>query len=62
MIIQFGAGIRKTTEEILDYIEYEMRGLFPEKGGRLILKIVGIKSRRIAPRDIEVVREYEPER
>ncbi len=62
VIIRFGAGIRKTTKEILDYIEYEMKGLFPEKGGRLILKIVGIKSKRIAPRNIKVVREYEPAR
>lgn len=62
VIILFGAGIRRTTKEILDYIEYEMKGLFPEKGGRLILKIVGIKSKRIAPRSIRVVREYEPAR
>ena len=62
VIIRFGAGIRRTTKEILDYIEYEIKGLFPEKGGRLILKIVGIKSKRIAPRNIKVVREYEPAR
>lgn len=62
VITLFGASIRETTNEILDYIEYEMKGLFPEKGGRLILRIVGIKSRRIAPRDIKVVREYESER
>ena len=62
VITLFGASIRETTNEILDYIEYEMKGLFPEKGGRLILRIVGIKSRRIAPRNIKVVREYESER
>ena len=62
VITLFGASIRETTNEILDYIEYEMKGLFPGKGGRLILRIVGIKSKRIAPRNIKVVREYESER
>lgn len=62
IVTLFGASISETTQEILDYIEYEMKGLFPEKGGRLILRIVGIKSKRIAPRDIKIVREYESAR
>lgn len=62
IVTLFGASISETTQEILDYIEYEMKGLFPEKGGRLILRIVGIKSKRIAPRNIKVVREYESAR
>ena len=39
-----------------------MSAMFPEYGGELIMKIVGIKSQNIAPRDIEVKREYEPAR
>lgn len=62
IVTLFGASISETTNEILDYIEYEMKGLFPRKGIKLILKIVGTKSKRVAPRDIEIVREYEPER
>ena len=64
-IIRFGESIRQTSKEILDYIEYEMKGLFPEKGGKITLKIVGIMSikfKRIVPRDIKVIRRYEPQR
>ena len=62
IIMSFGASIRETTKEILDYIEYEMRGLFPDKNGRIILKIVGIKSKKIAARNIKMTREYEAAR
>lgn len=59
IIMMFGASINETTKEILDYIEYEMKGLFPDKGGIIVLHIVGVKSKKIAERNIRVVREYE---
>lgn len=59
IIMSFGASISETTKEILDYIEYELKGLFPEKGGSITLKIVGVKSKKIAERNINAVREYE---
>lgn len=59
IIMQFGASISETTREILDYIEYEMKGLFPDDGGIIVLTIVGIRSKKIAERNIRVTREYE---
>lgn len=59
LILTFGASISEVTKEILDYIEYEMKGLMPFEKGQIILKIVGTKSKKIAPRNIEIVRKYE---
>ena len=62
IITLFGASIIKTTREILEYIEYEMRGLFPEKGANITLRIVGtkgIRTKRIAKRNIKIVKKYE---
>lgn len=59
IIMSFGASISETTKDILDYAEYEMKGLLPDKKGKIILRIVGIKSKKIAERNIKVVREYE---
>lgn len=61
IIMSFGASINETTREILDYIEYEMRGLLPDKDGRIVLRIVGIKSKKIAERNLTLVREYKVE-
>ncbi len=62
IVTLFGASIIKTTKEILEYIEYEMRGLFPEKGATITLRIVGtkgIRTKRIAKRNIKIVKKYE---
>lgn len=61
IIMSFGASINETTREILDFIEYEMRGLLPDKDGRIVLRIVGIKSKKIAERNLTLVREYKVE-
>lgn len=61
-IIRFGAGIKNVTQTVFDSIEEEMRTLFPDKGGVITLKIVGVKSKHMAERDIEVKREYEAAR
>lgn len=61
IIMMFGASINETTREILDYIEYELKGLFPDKGAEIVLHIVGVKSKKIAERNIKVIREYEAE-
>lgn len=60
IIITFGASIQKVTEEILDDLEAQLSQMLPDKGGHLLLRIVGIKSKKIAERNIEVVRDYEP--
>lgn len=59
IIMTFGSSIRENCKIVQDYIEKEMKAMFPDKGGRILLKIVGVKSKRIAARSIEVVRKYE---
>ena len=57
-IISFGASIQKNTELILDHMETELKAMFPGQCGRIVLKVVGVKSRQIAPLDIEVERTW----
>lgn len=59
MIMSFGSSIKNVTETIFDGLEKSLKVLFPTKSGTLTIKIVGVKSKNIAPRDIEVIREYE---
>jgi len=61
-VISFGSSIKNVTEEVLDQLQSQMQTMFPEYGGCLTLKIVGVKSKHVAERDIEVKREYEPAR
>lgn len=61
-IIRFGSSIKNVTETVLDSIQEEMQQFFPAQGGEIILHIVGVKSKQIAERDIEVKREYEAAR
>lgn len=60
IVISFGSSIKAVTETVLDALEDRIKTMFPEYGGELVLKIVGVKSKNIAERDIEVKREYEP--
>ena len=62
IIITFGASIQKVTDAILDDLAVQLSKMLPDKGGHLVLRIVGIKSKKIAERNIEVVRDYEPAR
>lgn len=59
VITSFGASIRKNCTEILDDLEHQLKIMFPDKAGKIILKIVGVKSKNIARRNIDVVRKYE---
>ena len=58
LIMSFGASIQKNTELILDHMEQELKICFPQQPGKILLKVVGVKSRQIAPRDIEVERTW----
>ena len=58
VIMSFGASIQKNTELVLDYMEQELRFMFPGQGGRILLRIVGVKSKQTAPRNIEVERTW----
>lgn len=62
VIMNFGASIKNATETILNDLEGTFKSMFPSQGGKIIIKIVGVKSKNIAPRDIEVIREYEASR
>lgn len=62
VVLSFGASIKNVTQTVLSALETEMSAMFPEYGGQITMKIVGIKSKNIAPRDIEVKREYGPAR
>ncbi len=59
VIMNFGASIKNTTEIVLDALEESFKTMFPGQAGVITIKIVGVKSKNIAPRDIEVIREYE---
>ena len=59
VIMSFGASIKKNCNIILDSIESQMKKMFPDKKGQIVVKIVGVKSKKIAERNMEIVREYE---
>ena len=56
IIMSVGASIQQNTKKILDHMETEMKILFQGQPVRILLKVVGVKSKLIAPRDIEVER------
>lgn len=62
IIMNFGSSIKKVTESILDDLEESFKMMFPSQPGKITIKIVGVKSKKIAARDIEVIREYEATR
>ena len=59
VIMSFGASIKDNCTAVLDSLEKQMKTMLPDKSGQIVLKIVGVKSKKIAQRDIEIVREYE---
>ena len=58
VIMTFGASIKENCTAVLDSLEQQMKIMLPDKQGQIILKIVGVKSKKIAERNIEIVREY----
>jgi len=58
IIMSFGASIQQNTEIILNHMETELKSMFPGQPGRVLLKVVGVKSKKIALRDIEVERVW----
>lgn len=61
-VTRFGASIKNVTETVLDMLQKEFQNMFPAQRGVLTIKIVGVKSKNIAERNIEVKREYEASR
>lgn len=62
VVTRFGASIKNVTETVLDLLQKELNAMFPGQGGCLTMKIVGVKSKNVAERNIEVKREYEASR
>ena len=62
IIMNFGSSIKNTTDVIFENLENSFKPMFPSLDGIITIKIVGVKSKNIAPRDIEVTREYEASR
>lgn len=62
IIMNFGASIKVATDTILDNMEKSISSMFPNQKVVVTIKIVGVKSKNIALRDIEVSREYETSR
>ena len=60
--MNFGSSIKKVTESMLNDLEESFKLMFPSQPGKITIKIVGVKSKKIAARDIEVIREYEATR
>jgi len=58
IVMSFGTSIKMATDIILDYIEEKLKPMLPGVSCRVIIDIVGVKSKNIAPRDVEVVREW----
>ena len=58
IIMSFGSSIQLATGQILDSLEGDLKPMFPGQSGRIVLKITGVKSKQIAPRDIEVERTW----
>ena len=59
IVMNFGASIKAATDTILNNLEKSINSMFPDQNVIVTIKIVGVKSKNIAPRDIEVSREYE---
>lgn len=59
VIMSFGASIKENCTVVLESLEKQMKTMLPDKQGQIVLKIVGVKSKKIAERNIEIVREYE---
>ena len=60
VVLNFGDSISVISQEVLDFIEKEMRELFPKNSYKITFTLVGIRSKNIAERHMEIVREYEP--
>lgn len=61
-VIRFGSSISGVSKTILDSVEAELKEMFPDKGAHITFHIVGIKSKQLALRNIEVTRDYEASR
>ncbi len=58
IVVNFGASIRNITGAMTEYLKGQLRSMFPGRSGKVKVKVVGVRSRFIAERDIEVEKEW----
>lgn len=58
VIIRFGAGIKLITDILTEYISETVLQKLGKKPDLIRIRIVGVKSRNIAKRNLEVVKRY----
>lgn len=58
MIMRFGVIIKKTSEKIMDAIAEQLELALGHKPKRITIYITGVFSKKIAKRDIKVIKEY----
>lgn len=59
ILIQFGNSISAITTAISDYIAENIQKILGKKPNRIKINITGIRSKQIARRNLEVVKQYE---
>lgn len=59
VICDFGKSIKGICTRMLNQLEFDLKKTFGEKLVRITVKVIGIKSKEIAKREIEFSREYE---
>lgn len=62
IIIRFGTSIRRITDALGDYVAgviYEKQGRWPNQ---IKIRIAGVRSRQIARRNLEVIKNYAAKR
>ena len=58
IIMRFGSSIKLVTKRVMDSLEVRLRQMFPDYAGQIKIKVVGVKSKQIAERDVEVSRQW----
>lgn len=62
VIAKFGTSISKNAGLILQNVIEDLSHAFPNHSIHVKMKVIGVKSKNIARRDLEFVTSYEPER
>lgn len=56
VIIKFGASIKEITDKLTNYIFQNVKTTIGEYPYKVTISVVGVKSKQIAKRDVEVVK------
>lgn len=59
VIMKFGVSISKVTDKFCDHIYQELKDTVKPKHLKIVIYIIGMKSKHIAKRDIRIEKDYE---